>query len=184
MRSFFITIILSVLYFVTVNSQSSTNGYIFTPSGNLHVMFIFVGFTDINDATYGEGYNTWHKDSIPRWAKGVSNKFFNKNINDIGNYTQNLSNYIKVNSNSNFTITGESYPHLIKTTSTSNLATAIKNHIEANQSSLNWSDFDKRTNKSTYSVNNNSLSPDYKFDYVCILRRDLSESGGSVGKLV
>lgn len=92
------------------NPRISTNGYAHTPKGNLHMLIIFVLFTE-GANNYDE--TGWPAKDVPSYV--TSNKFILPHTNQLSD-TENLTSWFHVMSYGNFTITGDVYKVFIKPT--------------------------------------------------------------------
>jgi hypothetical protein len=102
--------------FVWTENSSSTNGYVHTPHGHIHMLVIFVGYTNTTSADDVGTPGTptyWAHNDIPNWAKGNNNELFSKNIDEIGSLPKNLSSFYYTVSQGNFLVTGEVFPEQI-----------------------------------------------------------------------
>ena len=86
--------------YITSGATSSTNGWVHTPKGNMHILIIFVAdMSAVPSANYGIGndpvYNPsniahWSPSLIPNWAMGSANYLLDETASTIGTH-KNLS---------------------------------------------------------------------------------------------
>ena len=160
--------------FSMTSTTSSTNGWVHTPKGNLHILIIFI--KDLNNQPTNDfdgdpindpnGY--WNPTLIPNWTMGASNQLLDETAATIGT-NKNLSLFYREMSHGQFILTGDIFPELIPTaTGTASQAIA---YINSNYPGFNWSKYDKRTNHPNYSLDNSVSAPDGKIDYVVFIKR-------------
>jgi len=165
---------------------SSTNGWVHTPKGNLHILIIFVADgSAVPPSTYGIGsdpaYSSsniyhWSPSLIPNWAMGSANYLLDETSSTIGTH-KNLSLFYREMSHGQFVLTGEIFPELIPTANGN--ATEAVAYINSNYPNFDWSRFDNRTNHPNYNSDNSVSSPDGIIDYVVFLKRRNGFSGFS-----
>lgn len=159
--------------FVVNGSTTSTNGYVHTPKGNLHVLIVFI---EPLNYTLPPNYlgnpadpiNGWPVGGIPNWASGESNLLIDKNIIDIGT-NKNLSLFYQEMSHGQFLLTGEVFPELIPA-ATGEASEAVA-YINTNYPLYDWSRFDNRTNHPNYNSDNSTSPGDGIIDYVVFMKR-------------
>lgn len=183
------------------SGSNTTYGEVHTPKGELRVLFIFVGYEGVDTIVSSNkkrilnpNWLTWHKDSIPRFAKGNINGLFNADPNTIThpNVKHNLSELYYLMSNGKFKITADIYPELVKipflgnykqwdpfTADTMNQS-AIE-WIAQNDPSFDWSKYDKRTNYPDFKYDNTHSVPDSILDYVVFMHRKSGTFTGASG---
>ncbi|MBP9083570.1 MAG: hypothetical protein KBH11_10885 [Bacteroidia bacterium] len=179
MPSEFCSSIPSTSLIIVNGTTSSTNGWVHTPHGNLHILVIFIrDLSDEPDPSYNGDINDpvyyWSNVDIPRWCLGTSNYLFDETAATIGNH-KNLSLFYKEMSHSQFILTGEIFPELIPTSDGS--ASNAIDYINANYPNFNWARFDNRTNHPNNSSDNSSTGPDGIIDYVVFMKRRDGFSG-------
>lgn len=170
--------------FTLTSATSSTNGWVHTPKGELHVLVLFIANTcNIPDPNWGgDPYlpgeiNHWSPSFIPNWTMGTSNRLFDATPATIGT-TKNLSLFYREMSHGQFILTGEIFPDMIQTPSGS-LSDAIA-YINLNYPNFDWSRFDRRTNFPLYNSDNSSPEvPDGILDYVVVIKREDGFNGYS-----
>lgn len=172
------------------------NGAIHTPKGNLHILVVYVNFTNVdlmaNQSTWYQ--NRWPNTNngnfpgpLPDYAQpggsGAINGLFTEDPNDIpGQTVQNLSSLYHRYSNPSdrFKLTGHVYPVTVPVTYSagnySGMNRAALDWIGTNDPNFPWSDFDQRTNAG-YSTDNSNSGPDGYLDYVVFIYRELGGSG-------
>lgn len=120
---------------------NSTNGWVHTPKGHLHILVIFI--SDLNQeplpAWGGLPYlpsaiGHWSPSLIPNWAMASSNSLLDETPATIGN-NKNLSLFYREMSRGQFTLTGDVFPELIPTTT--GLTLDAINYINANYPNFN-----------------------------------------------
>lgn len=149
----------------------SYNGECHTPKGNLHVLVVFVGFTDPDQPESDH----WDYNTIPDWANGSDNDIFNKEVANIGS-PSNLSLFYKQMSLGDFTITATVYPEqamIEYDPSMASMNSDVCEWLSNDDASYNWGQFDNRTNNANWVTDNNVDDPDGKIDYVVFVYRNL-----------
>ena len=79
--------------FTMTSATNSTNGWVHTPKGNLHILVIFIKDNnnvppvDWGGDSLSPGY--WGPDTIPNWTMGDSNQLLDETPATIGNYIRN-----------------------------------------------------------------------------------------------
>lgn len=180
--------------------KDSRNGLMHTPKGNLHILVVYVGFTEMQNSSYDQ-YNSvdgwWKYNEIPDYAKGASNKVLNQDASTIGSHL-NLSYWYKTMSNGTFILTGEVIQQLIIVNKLdafgnprpeSYINDDVLNQIENLYPNKNWAVFDQRKNNPFYQfdnslysdVNQTPASGDGVLDYVEIVYKDGSGWSGYSG---
>lgn len=166
---------------ITLGQTFSYNGITTTPNGNLHILFVFVGF---DDQTSDDDIADWKHDDIPEWAKGDFNEVVDIDNSQI-HTIKNLTSYYYTMSKGNFTITGEVYPELLIVTPSYSgpdlvYSTALLDAVDLMNLHTNLSFdydygnrlFDERTNNPLGLLDNSDPAiPDNKIDYVCFVYR-------------
>ena len=160
--------------------ESSTNGYVHTPKGRLHILVVFV---DEKGNTASNQH--WPAGQLPTWAQNSPNDFLSKRPEDI-QQTSNMSKFFHDMSGGKFIVTGEVFPELVKIDDFNAFASQTVNEIDQNPAydNFNWSKFDLRTNKThstAWSTDNSNTPGDKVIDYtIYILKKRLSGQGGHV----
>lgn len=171
--------------------MNSEFGYAHTPKGNLHMMIIYAGFDDADEADdYGEPY-VWKHDTIPMYATGDSNYLMNRKESDSSN-NNNLTKWFKVMSNGKFTITGETFWVRIGKKSQLSYGNFFEMYnkafiaLQQKYPNEDWSRFDQRQNNpqwefdnSLYNKDGTAAHGDGIIDYVVVNIRNL---GGYLGQ--
>ena len=165
---------LSSQSFSITSTTSSTNGWVHTPKGNLHILIIFISDSNnVPDPSYdGDPLNDsigyWNPDSIPNWTMGTSNQLLDETTATIG-ANKNLSLFYREMSHGQFILTGDIFPDIIPTAN--GLQSQAIAYINSNYPSFNWSKYDNRTNHPNYNLDNSASAPDSIIDYVVFIKR-------------
>lgn len=185
--------------------DTSYFGNSLTPTGNLHILIVFIGFdtTNVSDSSI-----TWKHDSIPNWAKGNFNDIIDIDDSQLHN-RKNITSYFHSMSSGNFLLTGEVYPDLIRVSPDYNeILDSLGNIIGYSLDVLDVPDdaieiinlqdnllfdydytrFDNRTNSPKYKFDNSLFSdtlsnpavPDGKFDYIVFAIRHLNHGSNGL----
>ena len=160
--------------FTMTSASSSTNGWVHTPKGNLHILIIF-----IKDLSYtspvgydGDSINDplgyWHPGLIPNWTRGTSTQLLDETPATIGTNI-NLSLFYREMSHGQFILTGDIFPELIPTANGTNSQAVA--YINSNYPNFNWSKYDNRTNHPNYNSDNSVSASDGIIDYVVFIKR-------------
>ena len=172
------------------SGKSSTHGLKLTPKGQVHLLFIFVGYNHtISDYDFGSpgDPNYWQHTDIPTWAKGDYNQIIDKDFSNVGN-VHNLTDYYDVMSMGNFQVTGEIFPEQIMidpitdddgALQYNDMAVEVYDYINTNYPDYDWGRFDNRKHNPGYNTDNDGYDPDDILDYVIWIWRDDRTSGGN-----
>lgn len=191
------TLIIMLQSLIAIGQTFSYNGITTTPNGNLHILFVFVGF---DDQTSADDITDWAHDDIPEWAKGDFNEIIDKDDSQI-HTIKNLTSYYHTMSEGNFIITGEVYPELLIVTPTYtplglDYSDALLDAVELINLQTNLSfdynygnRFDERVNNPLYLFDNSLYSnitldpaePDGKIDFICFVYRIGENCNGYAG---
>lgn len=171
---------------------NSNNGYAHTPKGNLHVLILFVTFSqDDNLPGNDELSSFWPKNDVPDYAAtgGITNDFLDidgnspSGRNNLSKYYQTMSGY---NGSSGFSLSGKIFhvqidksitlpPDLNKEEQLDYLEKEYTRRavdaLKTKYSSEDWSVFDQRTNNPHWGSDNSGSAPDGKIDYFNICFR-------------
>lgn len=171
-----LVLISTICYYdlLTARTAQSYHGKRHTLSDTLRVLFLYVGFTD-SDST--DNIPGWKHDEIPDWAKGDYNQVLDTDMDSSGQYL-NLTHYYHTMSQGKFVLVGDVFPEMIRVpldtfTSGQNkgklrhnvITHAAFDTINARISrgiesyvSWDWSQYDRRKNKNSYTVDNSLYS--------------------------
>ncbi len=181
--------IISLFTIYNLKGQTLTsNGYPFTPKGDLRVLVIFAGLESDCDVNHPE-YND------PNWPQEQSGFPLCKTFplyydqflyNDYSSFSPNATDKTMSNlyyqasrhhpTNPPFRIVADIFPERI------NVATkhssSVFNKINTLYPNFDWSKYDNRTNLPEFNHDYSSSPPDHKIDYVMIIWRDPGGPGG------
>jgi M6 family metalloprotease-like protein len=169
---------------------SSTLGNRLTPHGNLHVLVIVVRYHDAHLHDEPAWPDSSEPGRLPEMFRGDNNEMFCATAEAITAEprTHNLSDYYWTMSQGAFVVTGEVYPVQVPVSFVPENARNFSSRqqvmnqeaidwIAANDPDFDWSRFDQRTNKASYSQDNSQSVPDSVIDYVYIIHRAPGGSG-------
>ncbi|MEL6672556.1 MAG: hypothetical protein AAFR61_10205 [Bacteroidota bacterium] len=163
-------------------------GDVHTPKGDLHLLVIFVRYTDANLMPNSK---VWpNDDRLPNMARGSVNDLFHQNPDDLGQITdrKNISDFYYTMSGGKFRLTADIYPvqvpvkHIRQTNRNffsrqGKLNQAAINWITENDPDFDWGKYDRRTNRPRYKSDNSQSIPDSILDYVVIMHRAPGSTG-------
>lgn len=137
----------------SVGACASYNGSCHTPKGNLHIMFLYVGFTD--ETTTASNVPGWDFDKLPDYAQGTPNDLIDNTTTLSGR--NNLSKWYKTMTNGYFTVTGEAFFVKINRSTDFDVMTfnAVQ-QLQANYPNEDWSRFDNRQNLPYWGFDNSA----------------------------
>lgn len=154
-----------------------TNGGVFTPKGDLHVLIVFI--------SYGEPYDSqevdeWPVDSpFPNWATSTEEKAFYTSYSEFSNniYSDNnrfsVSNFYYQMSQGNFRLIADYYPQrvVVNVSRTDDWGDIHRKAIQQIKDHVNWSLYDNRRNSPSYQFDNSTFNPDGIIDYIVFCHR-------------
>ena len=172
-------------------------GGVHTPKGDLHVLLIFIRYTDKhlhNDPAWPD---ETREGVLPEMARGKMNRLFNDDPNTIGNTGQvrNLSSFYYTMSGGQFRLSGDIFPIQVPVTYISPSGRNFFNRqfkmnemaikwITDHYPNFDWSKYDRRKNKPQYQYDNSNSRPDGILDYVIFMHRSPGSQGvGSPGSM-
>lgn len=185
-----------ITIFLPIRAQQqpkfSAYGDVHTPSGRLHILWVFVRFEDKD--IFGrvpEWIDTTAEGFLPQMAMGGAvNPLLDATPETLTqpNHIQNISDYFYQNSNGKFIITGDIFPCQVPVkyipessgnffSRQSQMNEAAIKWIAANYPHFDWAKYDNRKNYPRYGYDNSTSKPDSVLDYVVFLYRD----GGGTG---
>ncbi|MDX1906806.1 MAG: hypothetical protein SF053_07200 [Bacteroidia bacterium] len=174
----------------------STHGAVHTPAGDLHILVIFVRFTD---AVKMHAPRTWPDETspgvLPEMATGAANKLFYNTpaFFDSQARTANLSDYYYTMSGGRFRLTADIFPEQVPVSFVPETgANFFSRQGQMNQAAVkwitehypdfDWSVYDRRTNHPAFRQDNQTSPPDNVLDYVVFMYRAFGATGmGSSG---
>lgn len=176
----------------------STYGNVHTPKGHLHMLVIFVRYTD-RDMMPGQRLwpNNSKPEGMPFFAMGKNNRLFASDTSWFHrpDLNHNLSEYYYLNSGKKFMVTADVYPVQVPIKYLNpNRGGYFNQYMKMNQAAINWiaendpdfdwSKYDNRKNNPAYRMDNSESGPDGLLDYVIINHRAPGSNGfGSTGNL-
>ncbi len=194
-------ILLKISLFIPIFAQPqpkfSAYGDIHTPSGRLHILWIFVRFEDkcINGRT-PEWIDTTAEGFLPKMAAGGEvNLLLDANPETLSqpNHIRNISDYYYQNSYGKFLLTGDIFPCQVPVKYIPDNASnffarqgqmneAAVKWITEHYPNFDWAKYDRRKNSPRFVYDNHHSQPDSVLDYVVFLYRDAGGTGmGSSG---
>ncbi|MEL7193808.1 MAG: hypothetical protein AAFO96_15285 [Bacteroidota bacterium] len=179
------------------SAQTSANGYVHTPKGEMHGLVIFVRF---EDKSMMNGETAWpdrtEKGILPVFASGPENALFYADTKGFkGERVKNLSDFFYQMSHGQFLFTADIYPIQVPVKHIplggGNYFSRLRQMneeavrwIEENDPTFDWGKYDQRTNKRDFSSDNRGSKPDGILDYVMFMHRDYGMTGlGSPGNI-
>ncbi|MCI4669294.1 MAG: hypothetical protein MRZ79_14260 [Bacteroidia bacterium] len=181
-----------------IAQRVSTNGYVHSPKGHLHMLVIFIRYEN-KDLMPGQKAwpNNSRKEGMPTFAKGENNELFSADTSYFGKaeMKHNLSEYYYLNSGKEFLVTADIYPIQVPIKYINpRRGNYYGNYVKMNQAAINWitqndpdfdwSKYDNRKNYPKYTSDNSLSEPDGILDYVIINHRAPGSNGfGSTGNL-
>jgi hypothetical protein len=134
----------------SVGACASYNGSCHTPKGNLHIMFLYVGFN--NENTYDPD---WAYDKLPNYAQGTPNDLIDNTTTPSGR--NNLSKWYNTMTNGYFTVTGEAFfVRVDRSTNFDQMSTKAIEQLQINYPNEDWSRFDNRQNLPNWGFDNSA----------------------------
>lgn len=152
------------------------NGGIFTPKGDIRVLFIFVKYGGIYDTM---SVNGWNNGQFPDWATSSTTKTFYNDYSEFPNMffsdstRKSVSNFYYQMSNGQFRIIADYYPSVI-TVDPSLVNSFQELHqqvIDQIPFTFDFSPYDNRRNKPNYNNDNSNSSADNIADFVIFCHR-------------
>ncbi|MEO0897427.1 MAG: hypothetical protein AAFY71_13560 [Bacteroidota bacterium] len=198
MRYILLCLLLASLQAWSQNNVSSTYGFVHTPKGRLHMLVIFVRYTN---ADLMPGQPAWpnvtKEGELPVFATGNCNRLFDSDPSclDRPDHQHNLTEYFYVNSGGTYMVTADIYPVQVPVTYLSpkgsnyyssymQMNQEAVNWIKENDPDFDWSKYDQRTNKPRFRSDNSKSEPDGLLDYVMFNHRAPGSNGfGNPGNL-
>ncbi|WNJ16035.1 hypothetical protein [Pontibacter sp. G13] len=203
MRKYLLGMLALCIPFLSVAQRTSAPDYsyfggVHTPNGNLHILVIFIRYTDQD---LMKGAKSWPNSSelgvLPSFATGDPSDFFYSDPSEIGvpPRKQNISDYYWEMSGGKFKITADVYPRQVpipyERESGGNFFSRQKrlnqeaiNWIAENDPDFDWGKYDRRKNNPFYKFDNSQSEPDSILDYVVFMHRSPGATGmGSSGNL-
>ncbi len=190
LRTSLILALLPSMLLAQAQELDSRFGGVHTPSGDLHVLVIFIRY---DDANLMPRETTWPDSSavgyLPEIARGDINAMFHAEADDIGKAdVQNLSDYYFHMSGGQFRITGDIYPLQVPITfiperrnnffsRQGQMNQAAVNWIAENDPAFPWAKYDRRSNRPNYLNSNVDTPPDSILDYVIFMHRAPGSTG-------
>ncbi len=169
---------------------NSRFGGVHTPKGDLHMLVIFVRYTNVD---LMRGNRNWPDSTqagiLPVFATGEPNNMFHHSAEDIGVVrAENLSDFYYTMSGGEFRVTGDMYPVQVPVryiperrgnffSRQGEMNQAAINWIAENDPEFDWSRYDNRTNQPQYRYDNSETTPDSILDYVILMHRAPGSTG-------
>lgn len=152
------------------------NGGVFTPKGNIRVLFVFIKYGGIYDTLFVDGWEA--NADRPQWAMSASPAFysdyseFNTNVYG-GDNVKCVSDFYYQMSNGLFRMTADYYSATI-TLDPSQSNSRGEFHQQVLQqipNTFDWSRYDNRSDRPYYTTDNSNTVPDGIVDYIIFCHR-------------
>lgn len=178
--------IVKILFFcfcsLVIQAQnSSINGEVFTPKGDLRVLIIFAGFKGFDQAQNMEAWKS--ENEFPDYVlDGKCDELFFSDTAQFNNYPSpnNMSIsrlFYEMSKNKRpFRMMADVYPSRINIEPTQNRSWGSMNlsviqKLKETNPNFDWSPYDQRTNRPEYQFDNSISLPDGKPDYIIVCYR-------------
>ena len=192
----YLLLVTGLCFSISLLGQSFYGG-VHSPKGDLHVLLIFIRYSD----QHLHNDPAWPDESkegvLPEMARGGMNRLFNADPQTIGKPGQvrNLSNFYYTMSGKQFRLSGDIFPiqvpvKYISPSGKNFFNRQFKMNAEAilwitkNYPNFDWSRYDRRKNQPKYRYDNSDSQADGVLDYVIFMHRSPGSQGvGSPGNI-